>query len=164
MSGMKLMEKYWLPWLVGMPAETSFAICIALSTFQLLLIWFYLPLPIFRLFHFWWNFWTPSQTKVEPSKFWEKGIVIQRPLFSELRLLMEVDLFPKRLEGNKSFLSPFRRYQLWLLLLELSTASVFVQICAKSIQKSTRGNFVASSGSIRLSTTRSEDEYLKLLV
>lgn len=27
MQGHALMEKYWLPWLVGMPAETSFAIC-----------------------------------------------------------------------------------------------------------------------------------------
>lgn len=27
MMGMKKMEKYWLPWLVGMPAETSRAIC-----------------------------------------------------------------------------------------------------------------------------------------
>eukprot|EP00462_Mataza_sp_D1_P022414 CAMPEP_0175145572 /NCGR_PEP_ID=MMETSP0087-20121206/14853_1 /TAXON_ID=136419 /ORGANISM="Unknown Unknown, Strain D1" /LENGTH=383 /DNA_ID=CAMNT_0016430349 /DNA_START=17 /DNA_END=1168 /DNA_ORIENTATION=+ len=27
MIGSKLMEKYWLPWLVSMPAETSFAIC-----------------------------------------------------------------------------------------------------------------------------------------
>jgi len=27
MAGEKLMQKYWLPWLVGMPAETSFAIC-----------------------------------------------------------------------------------------------------------------------------------------
>jgi len=27
MQGAKLMQKYWLPWLVGMPAETSFAIC-----------------------------------------------------------------------------------------------------------------------------------------
>jgi len=27
MQGFKLMEKYWLPWLVSMPAETSFAIC-----------------------------------------------------------------------------------------------------------------------------------------
>ena len=27
MSGESLMQKYWLPWLVGMPAETSFAIC-----------------------------------------------------------------------------------------------------------------------------------------
>ena len=27
MSGAKLMERYWLPWLVGMPAETTFAIC-----------------------------------------------------------------------------------------------------------------------------------------
>jgi len=27
MMGMKSMEKYWLPWLVGMPAETSRAMC-----------------------------------------------------------------------------------------------------------------------------------------
>lgn len=27
MAGSSLMSKYWLPWLVGMPAETSFAIC-----------------------------------------------------------------------------------------------------------------------------------------
>ena len=27
MAGAQLMSKYWLPWLVGMPAETSFAIC-----------------------------------------------------------------------------------------------------------------------------------------
>ena len=27
MAGASLMSKYWLPWLVGMPAETSFAIC-----------------------------------------------------------------------------------------------------------------------------------------
>ena len=27
MVGQDLMKKYWLPWLVGMPAETSFAIC-----------------------------------------------------------------------------------------------------------------------------------------
>ena len=27
MMGQKNMEKYWLPWLVGMPAETSRAIC-----------------------------------------------------------------------------------------------------------------------------------------
>lgn len=27
MPNMKLMEKYWLPWLCGMPMETSFAIC-----------------------------------------------------------------------------------------------------------------------------------------
>lgn len=27
MAGEQLMKKYWLPWLVGMPAETSFAIC-----------------------------------------------------------------------------------------------------------------------------------------
>ena len=27
MMGMKLMKKYWLPWLVSMPAETSLAIC-----------------------------------------------------------------------------------------------------------------------------------------
>eukprot|EP00457_Paulinella_chromatophora_P007657 gb/GEZN01007681.1/.p1 GENE.gb/GEZN01007681.1/~~gb/GEZN01007681.1/.p1 ORF type:complete len:434 (+),score=78.00 gb/GEZN01007681.1/:37-1338(+) len=27
MCGADLMQKYWLPWLVGMPAETSFAIC-----------------------------------------------------------------------------------------------------------------------------------------
>lgn len=27
MMGMKSMQKYWLPWLVGMPAETSLAIC-----------------------------------------------------------------------------------------------------------------------------------------
>lgn len=27
MQGEKLMSKYWLPWLVGMPAETCFAIC-----------------------------------------------------------------------------------------------------------------------------------------
>lgn len=27
MVGQKRMEKYWLPWLVGMPAETSLAIC-----------------------------------------------------------------------------------------------------------------------------------------
>ena len=27
MAGTQLMSKYWLPWLVGMPAETSFAIC-----------------------------------------------------------------------------------------------------------------------------------------
>eukprot|EP00003_Mantamonas_plastica_P010188 TRINITY_DN195_c2_g1_i20.p1 TRINITY_DN195_c2_g1~~TRINITY_DN195_c2_g1_i20.p1 ORF type:complete len:307 (+),score=71.52 TRINITY_DN195_c2_g1_i20:42-923(+) len=27
MMGKKKMEKYWLPWLVGMPAETSLAIC-----------------------------------------------------------------------------------------------------------------------------------------
>uniref|UniRef100_A0A0G4H7D0 2-amino-3-carboxymuconate-6-semialdehyde decarboxylase n=1 Tax=Chromera velia CCMP2878 TaxID=1169474 RepID=A0A0G4H7D0_9ALVE len=27
MVGEELMKKYWLPWLVGMPAETSFAIC-----------------------------------------------------------------------------------------------------------------------------------------
>jgi len=27
MCGQQLMQKYWLPWLVGMPMETSFAIC-----------------------------------------------------------------------------------------------------------------------------------------
>ena len=27
MAGAQLMSKYWLPWLVGMPAETSFAVC-----------------------------------------------------------------------------------------------------------------------------------------
>lgn len=27
MMGFKVMSKYWLPWLVGMPSETSFAIC-----------------------------------------------------------------------------------------------------------------------------------------
>ena len=27
MMGKEKMEKYWLPWLVGMPAETSLAIC-----------------------------------------------------------------------------------------------------------------------------------------
>lgn len=27
MAGKELMEKYWLPWLVGMPAECSFAAC-----------------------------------------------------------------------------------------------------------------------------------------
>jgi aminocarboxymuconate-semialdehyde decarboxylase len=27
MAGEEIMQKYWLPWLVGMPAETSFAIC-----------------------------------------------------------------------------------------------------------------------------------------
>ncbi len=27
MMGAEKMEKYWLPWLVGMPAETSLAIC-----------------------------------------------------------------------------------------------------------------------------------------
>jgi aminocarboxymuconate-semialdehyde decarboxylase len=27
MMGTKQMSKYWLPWLVGMPAETSRAIC-----------------------------------------------------------------------------------------------------------------------------------------
>lgn len=27
MAGADKMQKYWLPWLVGMPAETSFAIC-----------------------------------------------------------------------------------------------------------------------------------------
>ena len=27
MAGKELMSKYWLPWLVGMPAECSFAAC-----------------------------------------------------------------------------------------------------------------------------------------